>query len=292
MGREWASQEAAFRATYGEAHIALTTAPSQATLLAQEALDLGVEDIVAVGGDGTVNEVVNGLVEGDRLRGPARLTIIPVGSGTDFARTLGLPVGLNHLHRILQSPEFRLVDLGKARFIRPDHEPATRYFVNILEAGMGADVVAKVNRSGKPLGGRLAFLWAILTTLPRYTNRVMQVVVDDQVVADGPLNSVILANGQYYGAGLHPAPQAKPDDGLLEIILFGDVSLGEALSSLGKLRRGEHLSHPKVSAFQGAEVMVTAAEVVQAEMDGEVIGQLPMDVSLLPRRLPVRVLPA
>lgn len=291
VGRRWRTIEPRLRRLVEEMEVVQTTGPLSATALIRNALDRGELDICVVGGDGTVNEAVNAFIEGDNaVRAEAELTIIPVGSGTDYAKTVELPIGLDHAERILEAEATRLVDVGKATFANVQGSTETRYFANILEAGMGGAVVDKVNRSSKLLGGRMAFLWAIITTLPGYQNQLVEVKVDGRAVASGPMNSVIVANGRYYGSGLKPAPMAELDDGVFEVVLIGDVSLGEALGSLGKLRKGDHLGHPKVSHVRGTRVTATSAGEVLAEMDGELVGRLPMEVEMLPQRLRVRVL--
>lgn len=291
LGRQWPRMEAWLRRNMEDVEVRLTTGPRSASAIIRSAVEEGHRDIAVVGGDGTVNEAVNGLVAKDTLLRPGvRLTIVPVGSGCDYAKTLGLPAGLENLPRIIASERFRQVDIGRADFPNLQGEEETRYFANILEAGAGGIVVDKVNRSSKLLGGRVAFTWAILTTLSSYENTMVEVAVDGQTVAHHRMNSIIVANGQYYGSGLKPAPQAKVDDGMLEVVLIGDIHFGEALKNLGKLRRGEHIDHPKVEYFRGEYIRATSEERVLAEMDGELVGTLPVEVTVLHRMLRVRVL--
>ncbi|MEE8232362.1 MAG: diacylglycerol kinase family protein [Thermoplasmata archaeon] len=292
VGRDWPSVEPLLRELVSDLQVVFTEAHGGATALVREAIRSGERDVGIVGGDGTVNEALNGMVERDApIDANARLTIVPVGSGTDYARTLGLPSGLVHAPEIFASSRFRSVDVGRCESTNREGELQTRYFANILEAGSGGEVVDRVNRSSKPFGGQVAFLMAIFATLFTYRNRAIRVEVDDVLFAEGRMNGVIAANGRYFGSGLQPAPGARLDDGLLDVIIFGDVSPGEALSSMGKLRKGEHLDHAKVSHTQGRTLVATSAEEVLAEMDGERAGTLPLKASLLPGLLSVRVLP-
>ncbi|MEE9236903.1 MAG: diacylglycerol kinase family protein [Thermoplasmata archaeon] len=291
VGRHWPDLESRIRSAIGDMEVEYTSEPWSAVSLVRSALRRGKSDIAIVGGDGSVNEVLNGFIEDDRLVDrDARLTIIPVGSGCDYAKALGLPSGLEHAQRLLRSEVFRTVDVGKATYRSLQGTTETRYFANILEAGAGGAVVDKVNRSSKPFGGRFAFMWAIITTLPSYTNEVVEVRVDGELVAEEPMNSVIVANGMYYGSGLKPAPKAELDDGIFDLVLFGDIHFGDALRNLGKLRKGELVEHPKVKYLRGKSVSATAQAEVLAEMDGELVGTLPMDVTILPHLLQVRVL--
>ena len=291
VGRTWSRVVEGLRAAGPALEVVPTTGPGDATNLARMAAATGTRDVGVVGGDGTLNEAVNGLVEDDRLLHDTRLTLLPMGSGSDFARSLDLPQAATAMPVLLASEAFRAVDVGRARFLRPDGTEGVRYFLNILEAGAGGEVMKRVNRSRKLLGARLAYLGAILRTLATYQNPRVRVELDGRLLVEGRLNSVIAANGRHYGRGLLPAPEAEPDDGLLDVVLFGDVGFREALTSMRRLRKGTHLTHPKVSAHRGASLTASSEEEVPIEMDGEVVGRLPMDVRLLPRLLPVRVLP-
>lgn len=293
MGRDWPAVEGGLRDVIADLEVVMTTGLGSATALVADAIRDGETDLGIVGGDGSVNEAFNGLVSDDDLVNPrVRLTILPVGSGTDYARTLGLPRGLEHAGQILASPTFRLVDVGRCEFVDFQGKRRTRYFANILDAGSGGEVVDRVNRSSKPFGGQVAFLMAILLTLLTYRNKSTRVEVDDEVFAEGPMNGVFVANGRYIGSGLQPAPEARLDDGLLDVVFVGDVSPGEAIGNLGKLRRGDHLDLPKISHTRGQYVRASSEERVLAEMDGELVGTVPMEARLLPRLLPVRVLAA
>lgn len=293
VGRAWPEIEVSLRAQVANLEVVYTTEAGSATTLVRDAVRRGESDIGIVGGDGSVNEALNGLIRDDKLVNPStHLTILPVGSGTDYARTLGLPMGLEHAIEILASDTFEAVDVGRCESLDFVGISRTRYFANILQAGSGGEVVDRVNRSSKPFGGQAAFMTAIIVTLLRYQNKSIQVEVDGTVFREGLMNGVVIANGRYFGSGLQPAPGARLDDGLVDVVVFGDVTFGEALASMGKLRRGELLGHPKVSHTQGKEVLATSEESVLAEMDGELVGTLPLKATLLPGLLPVRVLAA
>lgn len=291
LGRGWPAAEGRLTSLVQDPQVTFTTGAGSAAALAREALEAGERDLCVVGGDGTVNEAVNGILSAaDAVQRGARLTILPVGSGHDYAKTLGLPSGLGRAAETLRSEAFREVDVGRATYRTLEGREETRHFANILEAGVGGRVVERVNRSRKPLGGRVAFLWATLTALLSYENPAVRVEVDGRPLAEGPMNSVIVANGRYFGSGLQPAPQAELDDGLLDVVLFGDIGAGEAIRNLGRLRRGEHLGLETVKHRRGREVTAASDARVLTEMDGELVGRLPLRAEILPRRLRVRVL--
>ncbi len=288
LGRQWPRFEKHLTRLVEDPHVTWTTEAGSAVTLVKDAVEQGEQEVCIVGGDGSVNEAVNGIMAASTRT--VRLTIIPVGSGHDYAKTLGLPAGLDRAADILCSEAFLEVDVGLATYQNQHGEEETRWFANILDAGFPGRVVDRVNRSRKPFGGRVAFLWATVTSLLSYDNEVVQVEVDGRPMAEGPMNSVIVANGRFFGSGLQPAPMAELDDGLLDVVLFGDVTAGEAIRNLGQLRRGEHLGLASVEHRRGREVRATSEARVLTEMDGELVGRLPLRAKVLPGRLRVRCL--
>lgn len=288
VGRRWPLVASQLTRLLEDPRVVYTTGPGSAASQVRDAVEQDEREVCVVGGDGTVNEAVNGILATTARE--VRLTIVPSGSGHDYAKTLGLPPGLDRAADILRSRVYRDVDVGRATYRNLQGQEETRHFANILEAGIGGLVVDRVNRSRKLLGGRVAFLWATLTALFAYDNANVGVEVDGEPVAEGPMNSVIVANGRFFGSGLQPAPQAKLDDGWLDVVLFGDIRAGEAVRNLGRLRRGEHLDLEKVEHFRGRRVSAASEAPVPAEMDGELVGTLPMRAEVLPGRLRVRCL--
>jgi diacylglycerol kinase family enzyme len=149
--------------------------------------------------------------------------------------------------------------------------------------------VDKVNRTTKAFGGQISFLWGILTTLPTYKNKLTKYRIDDGPEQEKVLNTFVVANGRYYGGGLNPAPNAQLDDGLFDIVSIGDVGFLEAVSSLGKFRKGTHLEIPKVSFSRGRTVVATSDETQLVEMEGEVVGRLPARFEMLPKAMNIVV---
>lgn len=239
-----------------------------------------------VGGDGTANEVANGLLELPREHRPA-LASLPRGSGGDFPRALGLRPGIGEAVARIRANRRVTIDVARSTFSAPGHSPLDRAFINVADAGIGGVVVERVNRSRKPLGGTVAFLWALLTSFWSYVNIPMKIVVDSVTVHEGPAATAIVANGSYFGGGVKIAPAARPDDGSLDIVVVGDINKADLLSQIPHIYRGTHVHHPKVSIYHGREVWVEAAVPSPLDLDGEQPGYTPFRVSLDPAALEV-----
>ncbi len=285
--KEWASILETARAEYSPAlGFALTGGPGDGAPLAKKALKEGYDVIVPVGGDGTLNEVVNGFFEDDRPVNPsASLGVISLGTGSDFIRTLGIPKDLHAYLETLRRANTRTVDTVRSVVTAPDGSRKVRYFINVGDFGSGGAVVEKVNRTSKALGGRISFLWGILTTLPRYKNKEITYSVDGGEERTEVLNNFVVANGRFYGGGLKPAPEASLDDGQLDIVTMGDFRFREVLFSLGKLREGTHLSNPKVGFVRGRKVVARSEKNVLIEEDGELVGCLPAEFEVVPKSI-------
>jgi diacylglycerol kinase (ATP) len=267
----------------------LTEGPGHATALVRQALGEGTRHVVAVGGDGTLNEVVNGFFAGKQPVSPeAALSVIPYGTGTDFARTIGAHKGeraVRHIPRALP----RKVDVGCVTHGLPGGGEAVRYFVNVADFGTGGAVVKRVNESSKFFGGFPTFLYAVVATLLTYRNPRVRMDIDGTQV-DGYLNNVIVANGQYYGGGMHVAPEARLDSGEFEVYVIGDVGTAEAILNLPKLYRGHLLKKAdKVQYYLAKRVVARSDEEVLLNLDGEQPGRLPAAFEMLPSALTLLV---
>src|SRR5213593_676468 len=265
--------------------IRFTSAPLDAIRLTREAIDSGAKTVLAIGGDGTVNEVINGFLQAGGSN-VAQLALAPVGTGTDFARTLGQGGDAWEVLARLQRGRRRAIDLGFVDFTDLEGKRASRYFVNIAEFGSGGAVVDRVNRTTKILGGRLSFVIAILRTLPRYQNTRVAYQADGDPSKEVVVNDFVVANGRYFGAGLMPAPAADLVDGLFDVVIFGDIDFKTARRNLPALRRGEHLSLKEVSTFRCRELAIQSSEEM-IDLDGEFVGRHPLRFAVLPKALSI-----
>jgi diacylglycerol kinase (ATP) len=286
-GRRWPAIEAKLRPLLPPFDVAFSERQGHATTIAREAAER-YGCIALVGGDGTVNEVANGLIANDcPLRSDLALGIICRGTGSDFIRTLGIPRDLEGAAERLAMGKVREIDVGKIRYRSPDGSEAVRYFLNEADIGMGAVVCDRVNRSSKRLGGRLSFLRAILTTTLTYRPHLVDLSLDGAPAQQMLLGNAWFANGQYSGGGIRDAPRARLDDGLLDVVCMGDMNLLQKVFSFRKLRSGAFVDLPQVTYRTARRIEAESAATVGISTEGEVIGTLPATFELIDERLKV-----
>jgi YegS/Rv2252/BmrU family lipid kinase len=254
--------------------------PGHLRELARSAVEGGAELLVAVGGDGTINEVANGLVGAEH----AELAIIPRGTGGDFVRTFGIPAKLDDAVRVALGDKTRTIDLGHA-----EYASGRSYFANIASAGMSGAVAKRTNEATRaPLGGKVAYLWSTVAVFAGWKNAEIRVTVDTEV-RSGPMFDVIVANCRYLAGGMKITPDADPEDGLFDVLLIGDISKLDLALTMPRIYRGTHLPHPKAELLRGASVTVEAAEPLPVELDGEQPGTTPVRFDVVPRALRLRM---
>ncbi|MFN2555933.1 MAG: diacylglycerol kinase family protein [Nitriliruptorales bacterium] len=268
---------------------ATTTGPGHATALARWALEeRGIRFVVAVGGDGTVHEVVNGLIDPETgaRADDVVLGIVPAGSGSDFARTFGLDRSPEQLARHLDGAELYPIDLGRIRLTGRDRRPVTFAFANVAEVGYGAIVVERANRLPRFLGAS-RYLFGVFAAIRHFGVRPARVVLDHTEVP-GPLSNLVVANGQFFGGGMKVAPRALPDDGRFNVQLWRGAPKDVFLMT-PRIRKGEHVPHPEVREYQSARVEVHSEEPLLVEADGEVLGTTSATFDLLPKALNLKI---
>jgi diacylglycerol kinase (ATP) len=299
LKKKWPVIEPILQRTLGPLEIVFTKRQGDGTPLAQKALESGAKLVLAMGGDGTASEVVSGLLAyQDRVAAGepvASFGIIPAGTGGDLGRLLGTPLDIEQAaERVARSPG-RLIDAGRISYLGHDGQPKSGYFINVAGAGVGGLVDVYANESKKPLGGRVAYFWASLRGTLNYKNAHVRVSIDDKPPLDLRVYLVAAANGGYFGAGMHVAPNAVIDDGQLEIVLVGDLSFPEKLNLGRHIYSGTHLNLPKISCVRGRSVTIEPIESVDGggppillDIDGEAPGRLPATFSILPRSIRLR----
>lgn len=269
--------------------VALTAGPGDATSLTRAALRDGVERVVAIGGDGTVNEVVNGFFDdaGAPISPDASFALIPYGTGGDFRRTFGLPTELADAAALVAANHRRKIDVGRLAFVATDGSPATRMFANIASFGVSGVVDRLVNESGKKLG-RLSFLAATARATWSYKNQRVQLVFDGRDRVETTINTVAIANGRYFGGAMMVAPDAEVDDGQFDVVALGDFGFGDLITSGRRIYKGTHLTMDKVTARRARVVEaepIDPGAVVELDIDGESPGRLPARFELVPAAL-------
>ena len=264
----------------------LTERPDHATELARQAVADGCRFIVAVGGDGTIHEVVNGLVVEGQVAEGVVLGAVSCGTGADFARTVGLVRDpLAAARRLLYGSD-RKIDLGIIHCWREGRE-VVEYFPNAAGIGFDGEVAERVNRMSKAGGGTIPYLIGLVLTLITYENKPVTITLDDRTL-EARANAVIAANGRYFGGGMYIAPDARPDDGFLDVVILGDLGKVELLINVPRVYRGTHLTHPKVDCYRSRVVRVESEQRMILQADGEYVGEAPATFSLLPGALTVR----
>jgi len=258
--------------------------PGHLAILAADAVREGASLLVAVGGDGSVNEVVNGMAEG----GNAELAVIPRGTGWDFVRTYGIPRDLDAAIDIALNGDVREIDLGLVSYRTWAGADGRAYFANVASAGISGAIAQRANEASKALGGKISYYWATLAVFVRWQTGDMRVSVDDEI-RGGKMIDVVVANGRYLGGGMMMCPDAEPDDGQLDVLLIGDVTKRDLLFVLPKTYRGRHLPHPRLEILRGQVITVDADEPLPVELDGEQPGTTPARFEVVPGALRLRI---
>jgi len=269
------------RLTY---RVVRTAHPGHATEIARDALARGERYLVAAGGDGTVHEVVNGMLDdGQPVAAGAVLGVVAAGSGCDFVRSFNLPGDTLQAARHLAGDRVRPIDVGRVTFTDGPAE-TTRYFANIAEAGLGGAVVARTARLPASLGSAryLAGFWL---TLPSFRPATVRLDADGHAYQWRAQN-VVVANGRFYGGGMQISPKSEPDDGALDVlVMVGPKS--DAFTMLPKVYRGAHLPHRDIAELRASRVRVEADPPFLIEADGETLGTTPATFEII--RAPIRL---
>jgi diacylglycerol kinase (ATP) len=253
--------------------------------LAREAALDGAEQIVVVGGDGSVHEVANGLVG---LSRQPDVAIVPRGTGWDFSRTFVIPRKIDEAVRVALEGDVREIDLGRASYRAWDGSDATAVFANVASAGMSGAIAKRANETTKALGGKASYLLAIFAVFSGWQASEIEVSVDGEQ-RRGLMFDVVVANGRFFGGGLEICPDAAPDDGLVDVLTIGDVTKRDLVLTVPKMYRGRHLPHPKAELLRGATVTVTSDTPLPIQLDGEQPGTTPVTFEVVPRALRLRV---
>ena len=288
--RRWPELRPQMEAVLGALEVYQTTAPGHAIELTRKALGQGARTVIAVGGDGTVSEVVNGFFDGTQpVAAGVVLGIIPLGTGSDLCRTRGLPLEERAALEVIRRGATRRIDLERARFETLEGRPGQRLGVNITSFGMGGLVAARANRASKWLGGKALFQWTTLRTALTFRGNTVRLRLDGRELPPVKITNVAVGNAQFHGAGMWACPRAVVDDGLLDVTVFRYLSLLEIVGAFPRLYNGKIYEHPKVEFHRARRVEATAEEPAYLEVDGEPVGRLPLEITVLPQALTVCV---
>lgn len=284
--------ERALRRCFANVVVQPTAGPGHARLLCRRALEQGADIIVSIGGDGTNNEVLSGFVDesGRNLFPHAELALASSGTGGDFQRHLGHAKLDDELAELGTHPG-RPVDYGIARFIDREGHPTVRPFLNESSVGVSGLIVDYTSRSNKVLGPRLTYLVGALRGIAAHRPAWVRVLVDEQPPVELPLSLAVVANGQYFGGGMWIAPEARPDDGLFDVVYTGAIHRRRLLRLLSKVFTGRHVADPVVRSARARKVRFEIAspeDVVLIDLDGEQPGRLPATFEIVPGGISLR----
>lgn len=284
----WPDILTALEAELGIVQVQFTKERYHAAELTRQAIRLGATTIVVVGGDGTINEVVNGICQQpSSLNLCPKLAIILRGTGADFARCWETRPSIVEIARSIRRGESHPCDVVRMRLNPIAEGSRERYYINIADVGIGGQVVEIVNNSPKFLGGTLSFFLASLrATLFQYRNMPMHIELDGKVIsAKHPYYFVAIANGQYFGGGMHIAPEARYDDGVFDVVLVGDLRLPEKFYFAAKLYQGKANQLRKITTHRGRRLTISSPQKVFIEADGELVGTTDAHFEIIPSAL-------
>jgi diacylglycerol kinase (ATP) len=249
-----------------------TEKKGHATELAFNAVNETVDIIIAAGGDGTMNEVINGVMQAQpEQRNNVMIGLFPLGTGNDFARTAKLTRSVKELAESIKKGEPRQIDIGCVEFDNEKSKSKKRYFNNIAEVGVGAKTVEIVNKSKKTLGSNLTFLMGVLRAFIGYKQQYISIKSND-FNWEGKIVDVCIANGQYFGSGLGIAPGASLDDGKLSLVIVGNIRIIHFLWYLPSLKKLKKIEHPEIHYTKIDSCEISGSQEYPVEMDGENVG--------------------
>jgi len=295
----WARIASDLRTHFGAFSVVFTEAVGHARELAAGAARQGTKVIIACGGDGTISEVANGIIESKE---ETELAILPGGTGSDFRRTIGLPTNIAAAARALRDGRTRTIDAGRVTFVNDRGEREMRFFINVASFGMSTSVLDRTSSgqakkwipafAPRKLSSKLSYAAATLQTTLSSSPTEVQVQLDEQTERRMRIAEFCVANARYYGGGMKIAPDAKFDDGFFDIVTIGDASSFRILANAPRLYFGAHLRMNEVTHALAKQVVarpIRKDEEIRVELDGEVVGRLPATFEIMPRKLRLRL---
>ncbi len=264
-----------------------TQRAGHASTLASEAANKKFDLILAAGGDGTLNQVVNGIFSGGEAGEHLPVIgIIPLGTGNDFAKMCGVKASGHQIASLIQQSSFKFTDVGKIECSDESGNSIVRYFINVASIGMGPEVVHRLSKSDRSLGPTLTYLKAITATF--FTHKPQPVLVETDLWQwQGMARVVAIANGKSFGNSIYIAPDALAEDGKLSSFIAGNLSLIKFVLALQALKGGKKLKDKKIHYAEGVSFRLSSSQMTPIEAEGELQGILPASISVLPSRIRV-----
>jgi YegS/Rv2252/BmrU family lipid kinase len=289
-GKRWAEHAAFIARSLSDFGVEFTQGPMDAVGITQRALDAGYDCVVAVGGDGTINEVTNGFFrDGKAINPAAALGVLPRGTGGDFRKTFAWDDDFGAAVLRLKTPETRPFDVGEVHFLSHEGTPVTRYFANICSFGVSGLVDEEVNKTSKLLGGKVSFMWASLKALTKYRDEVVAISFDGGPVERLAITTIAIANGQYFGGGMKVAPTADVSDGLFDVTIWSGYGLSDFVFKSAGVYSGAHVGWKGTRTLRCKELTVETDTRVLLDCDGEQPGKLPCRIKILPSAIRLKI---
>lgn len=285
-GSNWPHIRALAESRLGRFAVRITAGPGDAARFAEAAIAASADQLICVGGDGTLNEVLNGyMAHPANARAGVRIGFIPNGTGCDFIKTVRIPGDIQRAVELIAARNVRAVDIGRLCYRNDEGRVSCRYFHNVCSFGLGGEVDQRVNRTSKPFGPFAAFIWATLVSIFRYGRKTVRLKIDDHFERTVSIWNVAVSNGQFHGGGMWIAPDAAVDDGLFHVTVIGDLSIPKVFLNLPRLYTGRILQVKKVVSVVGRRIEASSVQPVLLDVDGEQPGRLPATIDLLPGAL-------
>ena len=291
----WPKFESEIRRQLGDFTLMKTGCPEDAARFARQLAEQGCEIVIASGGDGTIGETIDGLLtSGVEARAMPRFAILPCGTGSDFARSIGMTGTPQELAARIAVGKVREIDAGRVTFVDDQGRAAMRHFINIASLGLSGPTsraVNKAKRSGNA-SGRLLFMWHTIRELIRYRFQDVRITVDGAPAIEARIAVAAAANGRYFGGGMMIAPQAELDDGMLDFVIFRGAAKLTLIKDMRLLYSGSHVNHPAVTILRGRKIIVEpvgdlSLNTALLDIDGESPGSIPAAFEVIPKALRV-----
>jgi diacylglycerol kinase (ATP) len=252
--------------------------------LSFKAASEGFDYIISLGGDGTLNEVVNGVMQARNLNKELNIKVgvLPFGTGNDFIKTTNSPHSFSGMKKLIDENLSKEIDLGLVQFKNKTGLDSSRYFINIADVGIGGIVVQKIGNYSKAFGANITYLVAIFHTLLSYRNQPVKAIADG-FIFEGKVKNFVIANGKYFGSGIGIAPDAEIDNGKFSMVILGEVSLIQFLKLSVTFKKCRKVIHPQIVYKTAEEITIHSMSRPQPiDMDGEFIGYTPMNIKVQP----------
>ena len=282
--RNWANIASDLRTHFGPFQVTFTKKQGDGTILARNAANAGREFIISCGGDGTIYEITNGILQSDN--GSTELGIFHSGTGGDFRRTIGMPSNARKAAKALREGRTKQIDVGKVTYLNSKNDSESMYFLNVSSFGLSAEISQRVSTNslfkwlpfGNTIRGKAKFAFSTLQEVLEIKPSTVNVVIDDKASNLLQTLNFCVCNARFFGGGMRIAPKAKLDDGYFDLVNIGDIKTAKIILNGYKLYTGTHLELPEVKSLHSKKIEVTPVDenvVISIEADGELPGKLP-----------------